>query len=151
MAPPIADYGIIGDCRSAALISRQGSLDWLCWPWFDSPSLFGAVLDIEKGGFWRISPAGDYETTRRYLPGTNILETTFESETGTLRLIDCMPVYESEYERKRMIPDREILRILECVRGEVQLDATFYPCPKYAKASTHWKQQEALGIHVQFV
>jgi len=151
MAPPIADYGIIGDCRSAALISRQGSLDWLCWPWFDSPSLFGAVLDIEKGGFWRISPPGECRITRRYLPGTNVLETTFESETGTLRLTDCMPVYEWNYERNHMIPDREILRILECVRGEVQLDATFYPCPKYAKASTHWKRQEALGIHVQFV
>ena len=151
VAPAIGDYGIIGDCRSAALVSRHGSLDWLCWPWFDSPSLFAAVLDIEQGGFWRVSPAGECRISRRYLPGTNVLETTFESETGTLRLIDCMPVYETDYERSHMIPDREILRVLECVHGEVQLDAVFCPAPKYGRASTRWRQQKALGIHVQFV
>lgn len=151
VAPAIGDYGIIGDCRSAALISKRGSLDWLCWPWFDSPSLFGAILDINKGGFWRISPAGEYQTTRRYLPGTNVLETTFECTTGTLRLIDCMPVYVQDYECTHMIPDREVLRVLECTRGEVQLDGLFCPAPKYGKARTHWRQQNALGIHVQFV
>lgn len=151
VAPLIGDYGIIGDCRSAALISRRGSLDWLCWPWFDSPSLFGAILDIKKGGFWRISPASEYQTTRHYLPGTNVLETTFESETGTLRVTDCMPVYGTDYEREHMIPDREILRVLECTRGEVQLDAIFCPVPKYGRARTHWRQQKALGIHVQFI
>jgi len=149
-APSIGDYGVIGDCHSAALISKRGSLDWLCWPWFDSPSLFGAILDIEKGGFWRISPGGECQTRRRYLPGTNVLETTFESATGTLRLTDCMPVYDQDYERTHMIPDREILRVLECTRGEVQLDATFCPAPKYGKARTHWRQK-TLGIHVQFV
>jgi len=150
-APPIGDYGIIGDCRSAALISKQGSLDWLCWPWFDSPSVFGAILDIEKGGFWRVSPAGGYRTKRRYLPCTNVLETSFTSTTGTLRVIDCMPVYELDYERTHMIPDREILRVVECTEGEVQLDGIFFPAPKYGKARTRWKQQNALGIHVQFV
>ena len=150
-APPIGDYGIIGDCRSAALISKHGSLDWLCWPWFDSPSLFGAILDIEKGGFWRISPTGEYTTTRRYLPGTNVLETTFKSETGTLRVTDCMPVYELDYEREHMIADREILRVIECSEGQVQLGGVFSPAPKYGKARPRWRQQDPLGIHVQFV
>ncbi len=95
VAPRIDDYAIIGDCRSAALISRQGSLDWLCWPWFDSPSLFAAILDTEKGGFWRIAPAGEYSSTRRYLPGTNVLETEFQTKTGKLRVLDCMPVYDT--------------------------------------------------------
>jgi GH15 family glucan-1,4-alpha-glucosidase len=151
VAPPIHDYGIIGDCRSAALISKHGSLDWLCWPWFDSPSLFGAILDVEKGGFWRIAPAGDFRISRRYLPGTNVLETTFETETGTLRLTDCMPVYEREYERNHMIPDREILRVVECTRGVVPLDAMFCPAPKYGTAKARWRNQGELGIHVQFV
>lgn len=151
VAPPIGDYGIIGDCRSAALISRHGSLDWLCWPWFDSPSLFAAILDIEKGGFWRISPAGEYRTVRRYLPGTNVLETSFESGTGTLRVIDCMPVYELKYECSHMVPDREILRVVECTSGQVRLDAVFCPAPKYGAAKTHWRDQDSLGIHVQFI
>jgi len=151
VAPPIGDYGVIGDCRSAALISRHGSLDWLCWPWFDSPSLFAAILDIEKGGFWRISPAGNYRTSQSYLPATNVLETTFESETGTLRLTDCMPVYEQDYESTHMTPDREILRVIECTSGVVQLDGLFCPAPKYRSVKTRWRDQKKLGIHVQFV
>ena len=151
VTPSIGEYAIIGDCRSAALISKNGSLDWLCWPWFDSPSLFGAILDLGKGGFWRVSPAGEHRSTRRYLPGTNVLETTFQSETGTLRLLDCMPVYDLAYERQHMIPDREVLRIVECTSGEVQLEAAFCPAPKYGTVRAHWRQQKSLGIHVQFI
>src|SRR5579859_735446 len=127
VAPPIGDYGIIGDCRSAALISKHGSVDWLCWPRFDSPSVFAALLDIEKGGFWRIAPAGEYTTTRRYIPGTNVIETEFQTPSGRLRLTDCMPVYDADYERKNLVPDREVLRIVECAAGEVRLDCVFAP------------------------
>ncbi|HJW99847.1 MAG TPA: glycoside hydrolase family 15 protein [Terriglobales bacterium] len=151
VAPQIGDYGVIGDCRSAALISKQGSLDWLCWPWFDSPSVFAAILDVEKGGFWRISPATEYCTTRRYLPGTNVLETEFQTATGTLRLTDCMPVYDCAYERAHMVGDREILRVVECVSGHLQLDAIFCPAPKYGLARMRWRDQKALGIHIQFI
>ena len=151
VAPPIGEYGVIGDCRSAALISRQGSLDWLCWPWFDSPSLFGAILDTEKGGFWRIAPAGAYQSTRRYLPGTNVLETEFQTATGRLRLTDCMPVYEEDYQRKHLIADREILRVIECLSGEVRLHCIFSPAPNYGSYRMHWRQTRALGIHVQFI
>ncbi|HWC16891.1 MAG TPA: trehalase-like domain-containing protein, partial [Terriglobales bacterium] len=87
-APPIGNYGIIGDCRSAALISKDGSLDWLCWPWFDSPSVFAAILDTESGGFWRIAPADEYTSKRRYLSDSNVLETEFHATTGTLRVTD---------------------------------------------------------------
>lgn len=152
VAPPIGDYGIIGDCRSAALISRHGSIDWLCWPWFDSPSIFAALLDVEKGGFWRIAPSGEYAAQRRYRPGTNVLETEFQTNSGTLRVTDCMPVYDQQYEREHLLPDREILRVIECTAGEVQLDAVFSPAPRYAgctgKRCTHSK---ALGMRVEFL
>lgn len=151
VAPAIGDYGIIGDCRSAALISRHGSLDWLCWPWFDSPTLFAAILDLEKGGFWRIAPRGEFTCRRRYLPGTNVLETEFQSGTGRLRLTDCMPVYDDAYERKHMVADREVLRIVECTAGEVRLDAVFAPAPKYGACKVRWSSSKALGIRVEFV
>src|SRR3954469_1373205 len=72
----IGDYAIIGDCHSAALVSRAGSIDWLCWPRFDSPSIFGALLD-PRAGHWRIAPAGARRTGRRYVGDTNVLETRF--------------------------------------------------------------------------
>ncbi|HVH89258.1 MAG TPA: glycoside hydrolase family 15 protein [Terriglobales bacterium] len=151
VAPPVGDYGIIGDCRSAALISKQGSLDWLCWPWFDSPSIFAAILDTENGGFWRLSTAGEYTAVRRYLPGTNVLETEFHTPTGSLRVTDCMPVYDTIYEQQNMVADREILRILECTSGEVRLNAVYAPAPKYAGCSCRWVTNKRLGIRVEFL
>jgi len=151
VAPAIGDYGIIGDCRSAALISKGGSLDWLCWPWFDSPSMFAAILDTERGGFWRISPPGDYTVTRRYVPGTNVLETDFHTATGTLRLIDCMPVYDQQYTRTHQIPDREVLRKIECIAGEVKVRLVFAPRPKYGECRSKWQHCGKLGVRVEFV
>src|SRR5258706_1511272 len=73
---PIADYALIGDTRSAALISRDGSIDWLAWPRFDAPSVFARLLDAERGGFFDIHPEGPFTATRRYVDGTKVLETT---------------------------------------------------------------------------
>ena len=89
--PAIADYGVIGDCRSAALVSRDGSIDWLCWPRFDSPSVFAAILDQERGGYWSISPTTDHATERRYISESNVLETTFKTHSGEAILTDLMP------------------------------------------------------------
>ncbi len=151
VATSIGDYGIIGDCRSAALISRQGSLDWLCWPWFDSHSIFAAILDTEKGGFWRIAPNREYRSTRRYLPGTNVIETEFLTPSGVLRLTDCMPVYAESYERANAVPDREVLRKIECVYGEVDLRGIYAPRPKYGECRRNWKDCKALGIRLEFI
>src|SRR5436305_11866248 len=89
---PIADYAIIGCTRSSALISRDGSIDWLCWPRFDSPSIFARILDYDRGGYFTIRPRGEFRSKRRYLEATNILETTFETASGTVTLLDLMPV-----------------------------------------------------------
>jgi GH15 family glucan-1,4-alpha-glucosidase len=90
--PRIEDYALIGDCRTAALVSRTGSIDWLCLPRFDSPACFAALLDRPRAGRWQISPAEPgARITRRYRPSTLILETTFETEQGRATLIDFMP------------------------------------------------------------
>jgi GH15 family glucan-1,4-alpha-glucosidase len=93
MYSPIADYGIIGDNHTAALISRHGSIDWLCLPHFDSPALFLRLLDEHKGGYCEISVEGLQFCTRRYLENTNILETTFRTKAGSFSVIDFMPVH----------------------------------------------------------
>ena len=86
----IEDYGLIGDMQSAALVGRNGSIDWLCLPRFDSPALFARVLDPDAG-HWQIAPSGgDYEAERRYLPGTLVMETTFRTPAGAVRLTDAM-------------------------------------------------------------
>ncbi len=90
--PPIDDYALIGDCRSAGLISRDGSLDWLCFPRFDSPSIFAALLDAKDGGRFCIRPTGEFLSERRYLPYTNVLETTFRCPNGAFVLRDLMSV-----------------------------------------------------------
>src|SRR5688500_16229506 len=105
--PKIQDYAVIGDGRSAALVSRDGSIDWLCWPRFDSPSLFGGLLDAEIGGAWSIAPAGPLQVERRYLDGTNVLETRFRTSQGVLAITDFMPAASEEQKRCMLCPEHE--------------------------------------------
>src|SRR6266511_6320264 len=92
---PIGDYALISDCHWAALISKGGSMDWLCLPRFDKPSVFGRLLD-EEGGYWSLKPARDATVTRRYLDRTMVLETTFRTEGGTAILVDAMSLDPSQ-------------------------------------------------------
>ena len=78
---PIAEYGLLADCNTAGLVSRDGSIDWLCLPRYDAPSVFARILDPD-GGHWSIRPAGSFTAKRRYLPGTLVIETTFSTETA---------------------------------------------------------------------
>jgi GH15 family glucan-1,4-alpha-glucosidase len=89
---PLEDYAMLSDCHSAALVSRGGSIDWLCLPRFDSQACFAALLGGPENGYWRIAPAGRFETTRRYVDGTMVLETRFEADGGACLLTDCMLV-----------------------------------------------------------
>lgn len=87
----IEDYGLIGDCETAALVGRDGSIDWLCWPRFDSPACFAKILGSAENGRWRIAPVGEHKSSRRYRPGTLILETRHETPTGSVLILDFMP------------------------------------------------------------
>ena len=88
---PIGDYALLSDCRSAALVSRAGSVDWLCFPRFDAPAVFARILDPD-GGHFAIRPAGEFEASRAYLDQTMVLETTFRTAAGTAVLTDAMAV-----------------------------------------------------------
>lgn len=113
MALPIEDYAIIGDCRTAALVGKNGSIDWLCFPRFDSGACFAALLGTRDHGFWQIAPAGEIQSvTRRYRQGTLILETTFETADGGVRLVDVMPPG---------APSPSVVRIVEGLRGTVRM------------------------------
>jgi len=125
----IKGYALIGDCRTAALISRDGSVDWLCLPHVSSPSVFARLLDRD-GGHFSIKPNSTFRTKRRYLPASAILETTFETATGSARLTDLCPILDGI---ASLHPMREVLRIMEGVEGHVDLQIEFVPRPDYGR------------------
>jgi GH15 family glucan-1,4-alpha-glucosidase len=145
----ISDYAIIGDCRSAALVSRAGSIDWLCWPRFDSPSLFAALLDRHRGGAFAVRPAGRFTSERRYIGDTNVLETTFITAGGRARLIDFMPVTSEADKRRQLWPDHQILRIVEGLEGEVEMELLCAPRPDYARRLPRLRDRGTLGIYYE--
>src|SRR6185503_16339402 len=142
---PIADYGLLADCNSAALLSRDGSIDWLCMPRYDSPSVFARILDPDAG-HWSIRPAGDYEMTRRYLPATLVVETTFTTASGTVRLVDAMTF--SEGQRHHDLgydAPHELLRLVEGVEGTVELELELAPRGEYGLVRPLFRQVEDGG------
>jgi GH15 family glucan-1,4-alpha-glucosidase len=123
--PSIDDYGYIADCHSAALVSGNGSIDWCCMPRIDSESCFARILDGEKGGYCQIVPSAPFQSSRRYLPHTLVLETTFQTEGGKARLLDCLTMREGgEHE-----PHQQILRVIEGISGQVEF--SFFIVPRF--------------------
>ena len=147
--PPIGDYALIGDCRSGALVGRDGSLDWLCWPRFDSPSIFAALLDTERGGRFQIRPAGPFRTERRYLPDSNVLETVFHTPGGAVALRDLMPVSTEEEKQVALLPEHEILREVEGLYGEVAVEVLYAPRPNYGKIKPTLRQRGHFGLQCE--
>jgi GH15 family glucan-1,4-alpha-glucosidase len=128
---PIADYGLLSDCNSAALVSTEGSIDWLCLPRFDSPALFARILDPEAG-HWSICPVESFTSKRRYLPGALVVETTFTTGSGVVRLTDALAFADGQrgHDLGTDAP-HELVRAVECVSGEMQLSMELAPRPEY--------------------
>jgi alpha,alpha-trehalase len=134
----IRDYAIIGNLRSAALVSKHGSIDWACVPYLDSPSVFGAILDVKKGGSWQIVPVDDYKSTQKYLGDTNILVTSFKTKTGEVDLIDFIPIVDVQYRKKNLErePMFRLYRKVVCHKGKVEMKLIFTPRFHYAEGKT---------------
>jgi GH15 family glucan-1,4-alpha-glucosidase len=147
--PNIQDYAAIGDGRSAALVSRGGSIDWLCWPRFDSASWFGGLLDSRIGGAWSIAPTEPARVERSYIDGTNVLQTRFQTSTGIVVLTDFMPVASETQKRRRLWPEHELLRRLNCEQGEVEVRVRYDPRPDYGRAKFMMRDAGALGLRVE--
>lgn len=144
----IHDYAAIGDGRTVALVSRNGSIDWLCWPRFDSPSIFGAILDA-SAGCWRLAPTTPFRVNRRYVDDTNVLETRFDTDAGTLVVTDLMPVASEQDKARLTLPDHEILRVAECVSGEVELEMRLVPRAGYGSRPGRIRDAGPLGVRVE--
>jgi GH15 family glucan-1,4-alpha-glucosidase len=148
--PPISDYALIGDCHSAALVSRTGSIDWCCLPRFDSGSTFGRLLDWDSAGHCSISPVGASETSREYLDDTLVLATTFRADAGEARVIDFFVIREPDAQAPAPLAhadvDREIVRVIEGVRGSVEFDIRVAPRFDYGQVRP-WIRRHGHHLH----
>ncbi len=143
--PPIGAYAVIGDCRTAALVSRDGSVDWLCMPHFSGRSVFAAILDHRSGGRFSICPTHAFRSRRRYISDTNVLQTEFVTQRGVVRVTDCLIIpFDSEHDGA-LQPQRELLRVVEGIEGEVQLQVRYEPRPGYARMRPRLVRRGRLG------
>jgi len=142
--PPIADYALIGDCHSAALVSQEASIEWCCLPRFDSGSAFGRLLDRRRGGHCSITPTedGPWEYVRAYLEDTLVLETTIQGPGGEAKLLDCFTVHPDAADTD----PRRILRVIEGVRGAVELDVRVAPRFDYGQVRP-WIRRHGHRLH----
>jgi GH15 family glucan-1,4-alpha-glucosidase len=141
--PPIGDYAVISDCHCNALISRAGSVDWCCMPRIDDDSCFGRLLDWEKGGHCAITPVEtDYVSTRRYIPGTMILETHFKTAQGEVRVCDFFAMDPSGAAHPRY----DLVRILDGIAGEMELRVEVCPCFDYGEIAPYMSR-DAGGVY----
>jgi GH15 family glucan-1,4-alpha-glucosidase len=145
----IHDHAAIGDGRSVALVTRDGTIDWLCWPRFDSSAIFSALLDPRRGGWWRIAPSGPAQVSRRYRDDTNVLETRFDTAAGTIVLTDLMTVDDERARLARPSNTHELLRRVTCERGAVEVELGFAPRPDFGRARPRLRQTRALGLRCE--
>jgi alpha,alpha-trehalase len=149
--PPIADYGFLSDCHTGALVASDGAVEWLCMPHFDSPSVFAAMLDRGAGRF-RVGPYGVYVPAgRRYLPGTNVIETTWMTEQGWIRVLDALTIgewHDNEEGSSHTRPptdydaDHVLVRVIECIQGQVQVEMVCEPMLDYGATMARWAPVE---------
>ncbi|HEY1687887.1 MAG TPA: glycoside hydrolase family 15 protein [Solirubrobacteraceae bacterium] len=145
--PPIADYGFLSDCHTGALLASDGSIEWMCLPHFDSPSVFAALLDRGAGSF-RLGPYGVYVPAgRRYIPGTNVIETTWMTPQGWMRVLDALTIgdwrdnkHGSSHTRPPTDYDADhlLVRMVECIQGRVQVEVVCEPMLQYGTKPARW-------------
>jgi GH15 family glucan-1,4-alpha-glucosidase len=150
--PAIADYGFLSDCHTGALVASDGSIEWMCLPHFDSPSVFGAILD-RGAGSWRVGPYGLYVPAgRRYIPGTNMIETTWMTPQGWLRVLDALTIgewHDNKHGSSHTRPptdydaDHLLVRIIECIQGQVQVEIVCEPMLDYGSKPAVWSVIES--------
>jgi alpha,alpha-trehalase len=153
--PPIADYGFLSDCHTGALVASDGSVEWMCLPHFDSPSVFAAMLDRGAGRF-RVGPYGLYVPAgRRYLPGTNVIETTWMTPQGWVRVVDALTIgewHDNEEGSSHTRPptdydaDHLLVRVIECMQGQVQMEMVCEPMLDYGAKMASWSVVEEEGV-----
>jgi alpha,alpha-trehalase len=153
--PPIAEYAFLSNCHTGALVAPDGAIDWLCVPRFDSPSIFGSLLD-RQAGFFRLAPFGiSHPTALRYLPGTNVLETTWKTPSGWIVVRDALTMGPWEHE-DQITPhtrppadddaDHMLVRTVECLEGSVEVELVCEPAFDYGRLPAEWTLLEG-GRH----
>ncbi|HYY98955.1 MAG TPA: glycoside hydrolase family 15 protein, partial [Pyrinomonadaceae bacterium] len=145
---PVRDYALIGDSHTAALVSTDGSIDWCCWPRFDSAAVFCRLLDANKGGYSQLRPAAAFKSARSYVSASNVLQTEFATGEGRVRVTDFMPVEERPRDRRGedIAPGRRILRLVEGLTGSVEMEVSFRPTFDFARAETRLEAREGGAI-----
>ena len=149
--PPIADLGFLSDCHTGALVTSDGSIEWMCVPHFDSPSIFAALLD-RGAGSWRVGPYGVFVPAgRRYLPGTNMIETTWMTPQGWVRVLDALTIgvwHDNKRGSSHTRPptdydaDHLLVRMIECLQGQVQVEVVCEPMLAYGARPAVWEAVE---------
>jgi GH15 family glucan-1,4-alpha-glucosidase len=141
----IADHGLIADCNSAALVDREGSISWLCLPRYDSPAVFARILDPDAG-HWSIAPKEAHRSKRRYLPGTLVIETTFATAGGSVKVTDALAFAEAQrHHDLGLAAPHLLLRLVEGLAGEVELTFELAPRPEYGLVKPLFRQTESGG------
>lgn len=148
--PAISDYAVIGDCRISALVSRDGAVEWLCLPHFSGESVFAAILDRRIGGHFSIRPSQPYRVSRHYIDNSNVLVTTFTTDSGEVQLSDCIPIIIDQQFLDHLQPQRELLRCIECIAGYVDMQIEFVPRPGYGQKPVTLRSRGALGWQCKF-
>lgn len=140
---PISDYALIGDCHGSALVSKDGAIDWACLARFDGDAIFCRLLDEEKGGTFALTPRARTGCTRRYLPDTNVLETTFTTETGVARVLDCYTMRKGG----RSHPHRQLLRVVQGIEGVTEFNVLIQPRFDYASLRPWLRHSRECGVY----